>query len=225
MRHRHRSLAAALAACVLLSGCLGSGSGSSSPQAGHTRHHAPTSPPTSTETSSAPTSVPTSTPTSSAPTTPPPAALHFSPRSDGRHSHSCYTDAGNTTAEYVDYPVIVKANSLVDLDGVSIVHTAGVSVAGAWVAPAPADAGTGLVAGWPPPSILTDSNTVQWSKRVTAAGAALDQGTSYNVFLHLVVDPTQLPAKTTGVVFTYHDQAGAGSVTWVAHVTFKPSCG
>ncbi|MGA8247337.1 MAG: hypothetical protein WB797_10560, partial [Nocardioides sp.] len=137
----------------------------------------------------------------------------------------CYTDAGNTTADYVDYPVIVRASSLVDLDSVSIVHTAGVSVAGAWVAPAPADAGTGLVAGWPPPSILTQSNTVQWSKRVTAAGAALDQGASYNVFLHLVVDPTQLPAKTTGLVFTYHDQAGSGSVTWVDHVTFKVSCG
>jgi hypothetical protein len=121
--------------------------------------------------------------------------------------------------------VIVTVASLVDLDSVSIVHTAGVSVAGAWVAPAPADAGTGLVAGWPPPSILTQSNTVQWSKRVTAAGAALEPGGSYNVFLHLVVDPAQLPAKTTGVVFTYHDQSGPGSATWVDHITFKPSCG
>ena len=59
---------------------------------------------------------------------------------------------------------------------ISIVHTAGVTVAGAWVAPAPANAGTGLVPGWPPPSILTQSPTVQWSKRVTAAGAALDAG-------------------------------------------------
>lgn len=225
MSHRHRFLAPALAAAaVLLTGCLGGGSGSSSPQAGHTRHHVP-SPTTSSETSSAPTSVPTSTPTSTAPTTPPQTALRFSPRSDGRHSHSCYLDTGNTTADYVDYPVIVKATSLVDLDSVSIVHTAGVSVAGAWVAPAPADAGTGLVAGWPPPSILTQSNTVQWSKRVTAAGAALEPGGSYNVFLHLVVDPDQLPAKATGVVFTYHDQAGAGSVTWVDHVSFKLSCG
>jgi hypothetical protein len=228
MRHRHRSLAAALAAAlgatVLLSGCLGSGSGSSSPQTGHTRHHVPTSPPTSAQTSSAPTSVPTSTPTSSAPTTPAQAALHFSPKSDGRHSHACYIDTGNTTADYVDYPVIVKANSLVDLDDITIVHTAGVSVAGAWVAPAPADAGTGLVDGWPPPSILTQSNTVQWSKRVTAAGAVLDPGASYNVFLHLVVDPDQLPVKTTGLVFTYHGEAGASSVTWVDHISFKLSC-
>lgn len=226
MRHRHLSLAAALAATLLLGGCLGGGSGSSSPQAGHTRHTEPTSPATSTETSSAPTtSAPTSTPTSTAPTTPAKTALLFDPKSNGKHSHSCYTDTGNTTADYVYYPVIVKAGTLVDLDSISIVHTAGVTVAGAWVAPAPANAGTGLVAGWPPPSILTQSNTVQWSKRVTAAGAALEPGGLYNVFLHLVVDPAQVPAKTTGIVFTYHDQAGAGSVTWVDHVTYKPSCG
>jgi hypothetical protein len=228
MRHRLGSLTAALTATVLLGGCFGSGSGSSSPQAGHTGHSRATTP--STPTTSQPTTPPTSTPptsppTSSAPTTPPQPALRFSPKSDGRHSHSCYTDAGNTTAEYVDYPVVVTPTTLVDLDSVSMVHTAGVTVADAWVAPAPADAGTGLVAGWPPPSILTQSNTVQWSRRVTAAGATLDAGTSYNVFLHLVVDNNQLPAKTTGIVFGFHDQAGNLSTTWVAHVAFKPSCG
>lgn len=227
MRHRHRALAAALAATVLLSGCLGSGSGSSSPQSGRTGHHHPSTPPSSptTEPTSVPTSSPpASTPTSSPPTSPTQSVLRFSPKSDGRHSHSCYTDTGNTDAHYVDYPVMVKASAAVTLDSVSMVHTDGVTVAGSWVAPAPANAGTGLVAGWPPPSILTQSNTVQWSKRVTAAGAALEPGGFYNVFLHLVVDPEQVPARTTGVVFGYHDQAGADTVTWVDHVTFKPSC-
>jgi hypothetical protein len=227
MRHRHRSVVAAVLAAMTLSAC-GSGSGSSAPEAGHTRHSLPSSPSTVTGTSdptSAPTtSPPTSTPTSSSPTSPGQAGLAFSPKSDGRHSHTCYTDAGNTTADYVYYPVMVKGGTAVDLDSVTVDGTPGVTVAGAWVAPAPANAGTGLVAGWPPPSILTQSSTVQWSKRVTAAGAALEPGSSYNVFLHLVVDPTQLPARTTGVVFAFHDQAGAATATWVDHVTFKPAC-
>lgn len=228
MRHRLGSLAAALTATVLLGGCLGSGSGSSSPQAGHTGHTRPTTPstPPTSEPTSPPTSTPpTSTPTSSAPTAPAQPALRFSPKSDGRHSHSCYNDAGGTTTEYVDYPVIVTPTTSVDLDSVSIVHTDGVTVSESWVAPAPANAGTGLVSGWPPPSILTQSNTVQWSQRVTAAGATLDAGTSYNVFLHLVVDSSRLPAKTAGIVFAFHDQAGNDSTTWVAHVAFKASCG
>ena len=51
-----------------------------------------------------------------------------------------------------------------------------------------------MVEGWPAPAILVQGSSVQWSKRVPAAGAALDPATGwYNVFLHLRVYPDALP--------------------------------
>ena len=71
------------------------------------------------------------------------------------------------------------------------------------------------------PPILTQSTSVQWSKRVVATGATLAAGTSYNAFVHLRVYPDALPYRTDGVVFTYHDAAGDHTDTWVDHVTYQ----
>jgi len=129
--------------------------------------------------------------------------------------------SGSDPVDYVYYPVVVTPTAAVTLDDLSVTYADGVQVAGAWVAPAPAAAGTGLVEGWPAPSILTQSSSVQWSKRVVAQGAALAAGTPYNVFLHLRVYPDALPYRTNGVVLTYHDDAGDHTDTWVDHVTYQ----
>ncbi len=147
--------------------------------------------------------------------------LSFDPTSGGRHSHTCIQVTGTAPVDYIYYPVIVKPASAVTLDTVSVTYADGVQVAGSWVAPAPANAGTGFIKGWPAPPILTQSSSVQWSKRVVAAGAALAAGTPYNAFLHLRVYPDALPYHTDGVVFTYHDAAGTHTDTWVDHVTYQ----
>ncbi len=128
--------------------------------------------------------------------------------------------------DYVYYPVLIKTSAPVTLDEASVTYADGVQVKGAWVAPSPPYAGYGLIKGWPAPKILTQSPNVQWSKRVPAAGAALDPVVrSYNVFLHLTVYPDALPLTTDGVALTFHEGGGAGqSVTWVDHLTFRASC-
>lgn len=151
--------------------------------------------------------------------------LRFSPKSDGRHSHTCYAITGSTPVDYVYYPVTVEATSPVTLDSAAVTYADGVQVAGSWVAPGAATAGTGTVEGWPAPAILTQSSSVQWGKRVPAAGASLDPATGwYNVFLHLRVYPDALPLHTDGLVLTYHDDSGTHTVTWVDHVTFQKKC-
>jgi hypothetical protein len=44
------------------------------------------------------------------------------------------------------------------------------------------------------------------------------------VFLHLRVYPDALPLATDGVVLTFTDPGGAGSVTWVDHLAFQTKC-
>jgi hypothetical protein len=127
--------------------------------------------------------------------------------------------------DYVYYPVMVKASTALTLDSAAVTYADGVQVAGSWVAPAAATGGTGMVEGWPAPAILTQGSSIQWSRRVPAAGAALDPATGwYNVFLHLRVYPDALPLHTDGVVLTYRDAAGDGTVTWVDHLSFQTSC-
>ena len=102
---------------------------------------------------------------------------------------------------------MVKASSPVTLDSASVTYADGVQVAGSWVAPAAATGGTGhrRRAGRRRRS-WSQGSSVQWKKRVPAAGATLDPATGwYNVFLHLRVYPDALPLKTDGVVLTYHD--------------------
>jgi hypothetical protein len=123
--------------------------------------------------------------------------------------------------DYLYYPVTVTPSSAVTLDDLSVTYADGVRVVDSWVAPAPADAGTGFVQGWPAPSIVTQSSSVQWSQRVEAKGAALAAGKPYTTFLHLRVYPDQLPYRTDGVVLTYHDAAGSHTDTWVDHVTYQ----
>ena len=102
--------------------------------------------------------------------------------------------------------MLVKASSPVDLDSVTTVHSDGVVVAGSWVAPAPQTPSTGTLPGWPPAKIFTQSSNVQWSQRVSAAGAALDPAQGwYNVFLRIQVDPTPGDSTMSGVQLTYHD--------------------
>ena len=123
------------------------------------------------------------------------------------------------------YPVMVKASSPVTLESASVTYADGVQVAGAWVAPAAATGGTGMVEGWPPPAILVQGSSVQWKQRVPATGPALDPATGwYNVFLHLRVYPDALPLHTDGVVLTYHDSGGDETVTWVDHLSFQATC-
>ena len=227
MSHGVRTAVVAVGACTLLSGCFGSSS--PEPTSAHTGSHhpahsdSPSDTPSSTPTSTT-TSEPTTSPTSGS-TSGTTSALAFSPKSNGRHSHTCFAISGSDPVDYVYYPVMVKASSPVTLDSASVTYADGVQVAGSWVAPAAATEGTGTVEGWPPPAILVQGSSVQWNKRVPAAGATLDPATGwYNVFLHLRVYPDALPLHTDGVVLTYHDTAGDETVTWVDHVSFKTSC-
>ena len=84
----------------------------------------------------------------------------------------------------------------------------------------------GIVEGWPAPSILTQSSSVQWGKRVTAAGASLAPGApSDTVFLHLRVYPDALPVTTDGVVLAFHEATGGSAkTTWIDQVTFRATC-
>jgi hypothetical protein len=215
-------LAVSVAACLLLGGCFGSGGDD---QASSPRHHRPTSRSTTGDVPSGSDSTPTATSSTSSPAATA-SALRFSPRSDGRHNRECLLlHPGDDPAEFLYYPVLVKASGQVSLDQVTTVHSQGVVVAGAWVAPAPQTPGTGTLPGWPPPKIFTSSSSVQWSQRVAAAGATLDPSAGwYNVFLRIQVDPTPGDSTMSGVVLRYHDAGGDHSDTWVDHVTFSMSC-
>jgi hypothetical protein len=210
-----------LAACTLLSGCFGSGGGQEPTAAHHTRHQSRATEATEPTASTDPT---TGTSETSAPTAS--SLLAFSPKSNGKHSHECLQlHPGDDPAEFLYYPVLVKASSQVDLDSITTVHSGGVTVAGSWVSPAAQTPSTGTLAGWPPPKLLTAGSTVQWSQRVTAAGATLDPSAGwYNVFLRIQVDPTPGDSTMTGVQLTYHDAGGSHTDTWVDHVTFSMAC-
>jgi hypothetical protein len=221
-RHRWTAVIGSVASCALLAGCFGSGD-SQPTAAHHTRHHSRATQPTQPTQATAPTTTIGTSPTTSAPVT---SLLRFSPPSNGKHSHACLAlHAGDDPAEFLYYPVLVKATSAVDLDSVTTVHTDGVVVAGSWVAPAPQTPSTGTLPGWPPAKIFTQSSSVQWSQRVAAAGAALDPAQGwYNVFLRIQVDPTPGDSTMSGVQLTYHDASGSHTDTWVDHVTFSMSC-
>jgi hypothetical protein len=212
MRHRWTAVVGSLALAATLSAC--SGSDSSEPTSAHrTDHRQDSSEPT--ESTSSPTN----------PSTPPAGPLlSFSPRSGGKHLDDCQRlEPGDDPAEFVYYPVLLDPIAALTLDAVVTDHTEGVVDAGSWVAPAAATPETGTFKGWPPKYVAQDSN-LQWSKRVPIAGAALVAGTSYNVFLRLQVDPTPGDSSVNGLVFTYHDDGGSHTETWVAHTTFSMSC-
>src|SRR3954469_5151727 len=165
MRHTARAGVVAIGACLLLSGCFGSGS--SKPTAADTDSPAasPTGTPTGTPTggsSGTPTSPatlePTTAPTSSAAATP--AVLTFSPKSDGRHSHTCFAISGTAPVDYIYYPVMVTSSAPVTLDSAAVTYADGVQVAGSWVAPVGSTTGgVGTVEGWPAPAILAQSSS------------------------------------------------------------------
>lgn len=205
-----------VAACALLSGCFGSGG--SEPTAGHrTGHHRVQ------ESSAPPESPPTS--SSTTPSTSPTGPLSFSPRSGGKHLDDCQTlQPGDDPAEFLYYPVVIKASSSVTLDTVATEHTQGVVDAGAWIAPTGPTPETGTFKGWPPPKIVTGDSNLQWSQRSAAKGFTLAAGPTYNVFLRLQVDPTPGDSKVEAIDFTYHDASGSQTVTWKATTTFSMSC-
>jgi hypothetical protein len=216
MRHSRAPLVASLVACSLLSACSGSGSSASSAT--------PPTPEQSTSGSSAPTETPES-PSPAKTSTPAPVTLSFSPRSGGKHLEDCQRlEPGDDPAEFLFYPVLVKAPASVTLDGLTTEHSQGVVDAAAWVAPAGPTPETGTFKGWPPPKIVTGDSNLQWSRRVPAAGATLAPGTTYNVFLRLQVDPTPGDSEVKGIRFTFHDTGGDHTITWVAHTTFSMSC-
>lgn len=211
-------MVASLAACALLSGCFGSGTD----QAAHrSRHRAsPTVGPTGTAESPS-TSVPIG------PTSAPTVAsdLRFSPRSGSKHVNDCQRLVpGDDPAEFLYFPVVVTPRTSVTLDSVTTDHTTGVVDAGAWVAPATSSPQQGTFKGWPPSTLITHSSQLQWSKRVPAQGATLAAGTSYNVFVHLQVDPTPGDSTSKGLTLAYHDAGGSHTDTWVAKTRFSMSC-
>lgn len=221
MRHGTRRSTLLAAGAVSLALLVTACSSSPKPTASHRpRHSASSTPSASDEPSSTPTSS-TPSPSEASSSGAPASLLTFDPKSAGRHSHTCIQVTGTAPVDYIYYPVIVTPTSAVTLDTLSVTYADGVQVAGSWVAPATSNNGTGFIKGWPAPPILTQSTSVQWSKRVVAAGATLAAGTSYNAFLHLRVYPDALPYRTDGVVFTYHDAAGDHTDTWVDHVTYQ----
>jgi hypothetical protein len=208
-------VAASIVLGALVSGC--SSSDSKEPTVAHrTKHHRASESPEPTESTSSPT-VHSSPPTAS--------LLRFSPRSGGKHLDDCQRlEPGDDPAEFLYYPVLVTPAAAVDLDGLATDHTDGVTEAGSWVAPAAATPETGTFKGWPPSFVAHDSN-LQWSKRVPAAGATLEAGVTYNVFLHLQVDPTPGDSAVNGLVVTFHDASGTqAAATWRATTTFSMSC-
>jgi len=224
MSHRRHSWAAvvgSVAALTLLSGCFGSDSQEPT-AAHHTGQRSRTTEPT------VPTDPTSSIGTSPTPTTAPPTSLlRFSPKSGGKHLDDCQRLVpGDDPAEFLYYPVLVRASSPVTLDTIGDLHTTqGVVLAGSWVAPSAPTGETGTVKGWPPGKIVTGDPNLQWGKRVAASGATLDPSAGwYNVFLRLQVDPTPGDSATTGLVFSYHDAAGSHTDTWVARTTFSMSC-
>ncbi|WP_151084653.1 hypothetical protein [Nocardioides cynanchi] len=221
MRHGLRTTALAVGACALLSGCFGSSS--PEPTAQHSRTHASHSTSPSTEATSPATTPATSEPTS-APTTGSTPTLAFFPRSNGPHSHNCFNVTGSTPVDFYYYPVVVTPSTAVTLSKAAVTYADGVQVVGAWVAPAAPVRGTGIVVGATDWSTVTQGTSIQWSQRVSAAGAGLVAGTSYNVFLHLRVYPDALPLATRGVVLTLTDAGGTHDVTWVDHLSFKTAC-
>ena len=111
------------------------------------------------------------------------------------------------------------------LDSASVTYADGVQVAGSWVAPAASTGGTGIVDGWPAPAILVQGSSVQWTKRVPAAGATLDPATGwYNVFLHLRVYPDALPLRDRRRGPDLPRRGGDETVTWVDHLSFQAKC-
>jgi|tagenome__1003787_1003787.scaffolds.fasta_scaffold20501935_2 hypothetical protein len=223
IRCKSTGVVGAVAACALLWGLSAcSGSGDDEPTAARSgRHH--DSPSSS--------STPTDSPSSSGPpkSTSPPAstaALRFSPKSGGKHLDDCQLLVpGDDPAEFLYYPVLVTANSQVEIDSISTDHTQGVVDAASWVAPSVSTTGTGTVKGWPPGRIVTGDKNLRWSQRVPARGAELDPMAGwYNVFLHLQVDPTPGDSAVNGIVFSYHDAAGSHTDTWIAHTTFSMDC-
>jgi hypothetical protein len=219
--HRWTAVVGSVVACALLSGCFGSGS---EPTAAHgPRHHR-------TGQSSAPTESPsTSSPTGSTSTPAGSAVLSFSPKSGGKHLDECQTLVpGDDPAEFLYYPVVIKAASSLTLATVTTEHTQGVVDAGAWVAPTGPTQETGTFKGWPPPRIVTGDSNLEWTERVPANGATLQPGTSYNVFLRLQVDPTPGDSQVTGLDFEFQHVESASSldlsVTWHAKTTFSMSC-
>jgi len=214
-RHRWIALAGSLAACALLSGCFGSDSQEPTAAQG-TRHHQGRDSSEPTEATSSPTTDSTPSPT---------VRLVFSPRSGGKHLDDCQTLVpGDDPAEFLYYPVVVKSPTPVTLDSVTTDHTEGVVDAGAWVAPTGPTPETGTFKGWPPPKIVTGDSNLEWSKRVSANGASLAPGTTYNAFLRLQVDPTPGDSAVKGIVFAYHDGSGSHTDTWRATTTFSMSC-
>ena len=193
MRHGSRRSTLLAAGAVSLSLLVTACSSSPKPTASHRpRHSASSTPSASDQPSSTPTSS-TPSPSEASSSGAPASLLTFDPKSAGRHSHTCIQVTGTAPVDYIYYPVIVKPTSAVTLDTLSVTYADGVQVAGSWVAPATSNAGTGFIKGWPAPPILTQSTSVQWSKRVVAAGATLAAGTSYNAFVHLRVYPDALP--------------------------------
>jgi hypothetical protein len=215
IRHGRPVAAAALALGALLAGC--SSSDSTEPTASHgTGHHDPG------QESSEPTQE-TSSPTTG--TSPPPSSLRFTPKSGGKHLDDCQRlEPGDDPAEFVYYPVVIAPSTEVDLDALTTVHSDGIVEAASWVAPVSATPETGTFKGWPPKFVAQDPN-LQWSRRVPAAGATLEAGASYNIFLRLQVDPTPGDSEVSGVVFTFHNAGGSQTtVTWKATTTFSMDC-
>lgn len=210
-------VAASIVLGALVSGC--SSSDSKEPTVAHrTKHHRASESPEPTESTTSPT-VHSSPPTAS--------LLRFSPRSGGKHLDDCQRlEPGDDPAEFLYYPVLVRASAPVTLDSVGDLHTTqGVVLAGSWVAPSAPTGETGTVKGWPPGRIVTGDPNLRWNERVTASGATLDPSAGwYNVFLRLQVDPTPGDSATTGLVFGYHDATGPHTDTWVARTTFSMSC-
>ena len=214
-RHSWPALVVALAACTLLSGCFGS----SAPQptaSHHRRHHHPTSPSSS----------PTTAPTSSGPTSAPPApasVLTFSPTTGLKHPDCEKLSPGADPAEFLYYPVTIQASTPVHIDTIGTQNGAGVVNAGAWVSQTNTSLDTGTTP-WPPPSLIAQDPNLHWKQRMPATGATLAVGLTYEVFIHLKVDPTVGTTKIKGVVVTYHDSSGSQVDTWPTKTTFSMSC-
>ena len=214
-RHSWPALVVTVVAGALLSGCFGSGG--SQPTASHRpRHHR-------TQSSSAPVSPSTSAPTTSS-TQAPASVLTFSPRSGQKHLTDCERlFPGDDPAEFLYYPVYVKASVPVHIDTIATRNSQGVVDAASWIATTGATPGTGTVP-WAQRSIVTGNPSFHWDQRISSSGATLAAGATYNVFLKLQVDPTPGDSEVTGIVFTYHDADGSDVETWVAHTTFSMSC-
>jgi hypothetical protein len=127
-------------------------------------------------------------------------------------------------ADFVYYPVRIRASQPVRLTSVTLADASRVVADGTWIAATSRLPEEGIVRGWPAPPLLLGSRHACWSERQSASGASLRPDRWYTVFVHVVAPADGQPARLGGLTVAYRDADGENSRTWSDHLRFGPGC-